>query len=62
MKFKELREKQVHELHQLLAASRDALRMLKFKVASQELKDVREIRETRVMIAQILSLLSSKNQ
>jgi len=61
MKMKELQEKTIQELHQQLAASRDAVRMMRFKVASQELKDVRELREARKTIARVMTLLAAKN-
>lgn len=60
MEFKELKNKKESDLHKLLAESRDKLRDLRFKVASKQLKDVREVRETRKFIAKILTLLNSK--
>lgn len=57
MKFKELKQRSVEELKRLLISSREKLRDLRFKVASKQLKDVREIRETKKMIAEILTIL-----
>jgi len=57
MEFKELKNKNQNELHRLLAELRDKLRDLRFKSASGQLKDVRQIRGTRKSVAQILTLL-----
>jgi ribosomal protein L29 len=67
MKIKELRMKSEKELTLLLASSREKLRDLKFKAANKQLKDVREIRDVKKLIAQVLTLLntakrSHKNQ
>lgn len=62
MKMNELRDKTEQELHILLRTTRDALRSLRFKTALKELKDVREIREKRLMISRILTLLSQKKK
>ena len=60
MEFKELKKKTENELHKILAQSRDKLRDLRFKDANKQLKNVREIRKLRQMIAQILTLLNNK--
>lgn len=60
MTMKELREKTDKELNDLLQSSRDTLRHLRFRIASKEEKDVRELRSTRKTIAQILTLLAAK--
>lgn len=57
MDFAELKGKTLAELQKLLAESRERLRELRFKVANGQLKDVREIRELRRSIAQILTKL-----
>lgn len=56
MKFKELKTKSDKELEEILNKAREDLQSLKFKVASRQLKDVREIRNVKKMIAQILTL------
>ena len=58
MKFKELKQRSAEELTRLLVSSREKLRDLRFRVASKQLKDVREIRETKKMIAEILTILA----
>lgn len=63
MEYKELKNKKADELRKILSEQRDKLRDLRFKDANKQLKDVRTIRKTRVMIAQIMTLLSrSKNE
>ena len=62
MEFKELKKKSENELHKLLSEQRDKLRDLRFKDASKQLKNVREIREVRKIIAQTLTLLNSKKK
>lgn len=60
MEFKELKQKSESELQKLLAESRDKLRDLRFKDANKQLKNVREIRKIREMIARIMTLLNKK--
>jgi len=57
MKFKELEKKGEVELQTILAQSRDKVRDLRFKTASKQLKNVREIRQVRATIARTLMLL-----
>lgn len=61
MDLKELKLKTEKELRQILNESRDKLRDLRFKDANKQLKDIREIRQLRKVIARILTLLSKKN-
>jgi len=56
MKFKELKTKSDKELEEMLNKTRDDLQAIRFKVASKQLKDVREIRVVKKLIAQILTL------
>lgn len=63
MEYKELKNKKGSELLKILAEQRDKLRDLRFKDANKQLKDVRTIRKTRVLIAQIMTLLQrEKNE
>ena len=57
MDIKELRDKTAVELERMLAQARNRLRELRFKVAAKQLADVREIRETRKLVAQIMTLI-----
>lgn len=60
MKFKELKQKNEIELKKLLADSREKLRDLRFRVASRQLKDVRQIRKIKKTIAKVLTLFTKK--
>jgi len=58
--IKELKLKSVVELQKLLALDREKLRDLRFKVSQNQLKNVREIRNIKKRIAQILTFMSQK--
>ncbi len=60
MEFKELQQKSVSELHKLLADSREKLRELRFKDSNKQLKNVREIRATKALVAQVFTLLNKQ--
>ena len=60
LKLSELRDKTEHELQTLLADAREVIRSARFKVAYKQLKNVREIRAQRLLVARILTLLRSK--
>ncbi len=59
MKMKELREKTDRELDRLLAELRDKVRDMRFKIASRQLSDVRDVHDARKAIARILTLRRS---
>jgi len=54
--MKELRKKTASELSKLLGEEREHLRVLRFKRAGGELKNVRDIAKTRQTIARVLTL------
>ena len=58
MEFKELAKKTEKELQAMLAEQREKLRIARFKDANKQLKNVREIRQARVVIANVLTLLN----
>lgn len=60
MKIKELRTKHEGELAKLLEDNRKRLGQLRFSVARGEVKNVREISETKRDIARILTLKNAK--
>lgn len=60
MKLKELKEKTKDELKDLLLASRRKIREYNFKIATSQIKNVREVRKNKKMIAQILTLLKEQ--
>ena len=62
MTFASLKKKTEKELHDLLAKQRAHLRTLRYKVGEGQLKDVREIRETRKVIAQIMTILNTPQE
>ena len=55
-KFKELKNKNDKELGAMLLKAKEDLQTLKFKVAGQQYKNVREIRVQKQSIAHILTL------
>ncbi len=60
MKMKDLKNQTTHEWQTQLTATRDRLRELRFKTASGQQKDVRELREAKTLIARLLTLLNSQ--
>lgn len=62
MKFKELQNKDTSQLHRLLAQYRDDIRQLNFKVASNQLRDVKQLRKTKKTVAKILTLLNQREK
>lgn len=61
MDIKELRQKSPVELKRILDAEREKIRDLRFKIASKQIKNVREIREAKKTVSRILLLLG-RNQ
>lgn len=62
MEFKELKKKTEKELQTMLAESREKLRIARFKDANKQLKNVREIRTMRAVIANVLTLLNANKK
>ena len=60
MELKELKEKTVEELQNLLRSSREHSRALRFSVSSKQLKNIREARNAKKVVAQILTLIKQK--
>ncbi len=61
MKIAQLREKSKEELRQMIALQRASLLQLRFSLAAGKVKNVKEIRQTRKTIAQILTLCQKDN-
>lgn len=57
MDIQELKQLPESELQKLLQETREKLRELRFKSARRELKNVREVRESKRTIAKIMTLL-----
>ncbi len=62
MEIKDLKTKSVNDLQQLLAQERDKLRDLRFKDSNKQLKNIREIRNTKKFIAGILTFLNKAKE
>lgn len=50
------------ELQKLLGETREKVRELSFKDSNKQLKNVREIRSAKKLVAQILTLLNNKKK
>lgn len=61
MDVAEIRKKEAPELKRLLAAEREHVRDLRFRVSAGQLKNVRDIRQTRALIARLLTVLKEKH-
>lgn len=62
MKIRELRSKSQEELNDMFGDMTQKLRELNFKLASDQLKNVREVRDLKKSIAQIKTLLKERNK
>ncbi len=60
MKTAELQKKSVDELGKMATEERGKLQQLKFDLAAGKVKNVREIRNARRVIARILTLMKQK--
>lgn len=60
MKIKELKEKSGDELKKILLQEREKIQKIRFDLKLKKNKNVREIRKTRKIIAQVLTLLKTK--
>lgn len=61
MKLRELQEKSTEELKRIYTDLCEKRQELNFKVASKQLKNVREIRLARTNIAQIKTILKERD-
>ena len=60
MKVKELRKLEIKDLHQKLVEFRNKSRELRFSIANNQLKNVRNLRSLKKDIAKILTILKEK--
>lgn len=60
MKIKELKEKSADELKKILLQEREKIQKIRFDLKLKKNKNVREIRKTRKIIAQVMTLLKTK--
>lgn len=60
MDLKELKTKDKTELLKILDTTREKLRDLRFKDSNKQLKNIREIRADKHLVAQILTLINKQ--
>jgi ribosomal protein L29 len=60
MKFKELKTKEEKELEAMIEKAKDDLEAMRFKISAGQLKNVREVRKAKRLIARILTLKNEK--
>ena len=60
MKSNELLNKDDAQLQELVNANREKLRELRFKDSNKQLKNIREIRTVKTLIARILTIINKK--
>ena len=60
MKIKELRKLSADKLTEKLTELRNKSRELRFSIANNQLKDVRELREVKKTIAKIITILNQQ--
>lgn len=60
MKIKELRDKNIEELKKLLEEKRENIRKLRFDIATKQVKNNRQLRNDKVDVARILTLIKEK--
>lgn len=60
MKIQEIRKLDMDKLHEKLAELRNKSRELRFSIANNQLKKVRDLRETKKDIAKFLTVLNEK--
>lgn len=60
MDFSELKTKNENELNELFSEKKEELRALRFKLQSQQLKQMHKISDVRKTIARIKTVLSAK--
>jgi len=62
MEYRDLEGKKEHELHLMLAEKRTELKDLRFKIASNQLKAVNQVKLVRQVIARVLTLLNNRQK
>jgi len=58
--FQEIKNKPVAELQKEVVGYRERFRVLKFDLAAGKVKNIREIKEVKKTIAQILTIINNK--
>ncbi len=62
MKMQELKEKNISELEKMLFEKQEKLRKLRFDMASQQVKNTKDIRNNKKDVARILTLINEKHE
>lgn len=62
MKIKELKDKNINELKKLLSEKEEAIRMLRFDLATKQVKGTRQIRSAKRDVARILTLIREEDK
>lgn len=62
MDIKEIKNKPISELNQLLGELRQKLDELKFKVSQNQLKNIREVRVIKKDIAKVMTVLGQNKK
>ncbi len=62
MKYDEINVKPKPELQKFLKEQRTKERELRFKISAQQMKNVREIRKIKKIIARIMTALNNKSE
>ncbi len=62
MKIAELRKKDVKELHKNVLQNQKKLSDLRFKFSANQLKNVKEMHNTKKEIARILTIINEKSE
>lgn len=60
MQIRDLKAKSEKELKDLVVSQRELIRDLRFKASQRQLKNVRELRQAKKLLAQILTVLKQK--
>lgn len=60
MQIRELKAKSEKELKDLVVSQRELIRDLRFRASQRQLKNVRELREAKKLLAQVLTVLKQK--
>lgn len=62
MDLKEIKELETNKVHERLASLRAKVMKLRFAVSNRQLKNVRELRQIKREIAQLITILNQRRQ
>jgi len=61
MKTKDLREKNINELANILREKRENIRKVRFNIATKQVKNVKELKQEKRDVAKILTLIKENH-